>query len=149
MQTDDLAGSRGTASGSEHGENGSARAVLYLRVSTREQAERGGEKEGFSLPAQRDFCKRKAESLGATVIEEFVDRGESAKTADRPELQRMLAFIAEERVEYVIVHKVDRLARNRFDDVQIDLAIRTAGGTLVSCMENIDETPSEIGRAHV
>ncbi len=143
MQTHDLAsGSNGAASGSEHGENGSARAVLYLRVSTKEQAERGGESEGFSIPAQREACKRKAESLGATVVEEFVDRGESAKTADRPELQRMLAFIAEEGVQYVIVHKVDRLARNRFDDVQIDLAIRTAGGTLVSCMENIDETPS-------
>ena len=42
-----------------------ARAVLYLRVSTKDQAERGGETEGFSLPAQRDACARKASSLGA------------------------------------------------------------------------------------
>jgi site-specific DNA recombinase len=35
------------------------RAVIYLRVSTKEQAERGGESEGFSIPAQRDACLRK------------------------------------------------------------------------------------------
>jgi DNA invertase Pin-like site-specific DNA recombinase len=119
-----------------------APAVIYLRVSSKEQAEKGGEAEGFSLPAQREGCKRKAGSLSAAVIEEFVERGESAKTADRPELQRMLAFIAEHPVKYVIVHKVDRLARNRADDVAISLAIRQAGAELVSVSENIDETPS-------
>jgi site-specific DNA recombinase len=40
-----------------------ATAVVYLRVSTREQAERGGEAEGFSIPAQRQACYRKVESL--------------------------------------------------------------------------------------
>jgi site-specific DNA recombinase len=119
-----------------------APAVIYLRVSSKEQAKKGGEAEGFSLPAQREGCKRKAGSLSAAVIEEFVERGESAKTADRPELQRMLAFIVEHPVKYVIVHKVDRLARNRADDVAISLAIRQAGAELVSVSENIDETPS-------
>ena len=113
-----------------------------MRVSSKEQAEKGGEAEGFSIPAQREACKRKAASLKAVVIEEFVERGESAKTADRPELQRMLAFIAEHPVKYVIVHKVDRLARNRADDVAINLAIRQAGAELVSVSENIDQTPS-------
>ena len=42
----------------------------------------------------------------------------------------------------MIVHKVDRLARNRADDVEINLALKAAGATLVSCSENIDETPS-------
>ena len=118
-----------------------APAVIYLRVSSKEQAEKGGQAEGFSLPAQREGCKRKAASLSAVVVEEFVERGESAKTADRPELQRMLAFIAEHPVKYVIVHKVDRLARNRADDVAITLAIRQTGAELVSVSENIDQTP--------
>jgi site-specific DNA recombinase len=84
-------------------------------VSTKEQAERGGEAEGFSLPAQRSATHRKAEQLGAEIVGEFVDRGESAKTADRPELQAMLRFLGETRVDYVVVHKIDRLARNRAD----------------------------------
>jgi site-specific DNA recombinase len=117
-------------------------AVIYLRVSTKEQAEKGGEAEGYSIPAQREACRRKAASLKAAVIEEFPERGESAKTADRPELQRMLGFITEHRVKYVIVHKVDRLARNRADDVVINLALKQAGAELVSVSENIDQTPS-------
>jgi site-specific DNA recombinase len=117
-------------------------AVIYLRVSSKEQAEKGGEAEGFSIPAQREGCKRKAASLQAAVIEEFVERGESAKTADRPELQRMLRFVKDNRVKYVIVHKVDRLARNRADDVVINLALQQAGAELVSVSENIDQTPS-------
>ncbi len=119
-----------------------AAAVIYLRVSSKEQAEKGGEAEGYSIPAQREGCKRKAASLRAVVIEEFVERGESAKTADRPELHRLLAFLVEHPVKYVIVHKVDRLARNRADDVAINLAIRQAGAELVSVSENIDQTPS-------
>lgn len=120
------------------------RAVVYLRVSTKEQAEMGGEAEGFSIPAQRAACLRKAEALGAVVEEEFVDRGESAKTANRPELVRMLAYLREHAVQYVIVHKVDRLARSRADDVVITMEIKQSGAALVSCSENIDETPSGI-----
>jgi site-specific DNA recombinase len=117
-------------------------AVIYVRVSSKEQAEKGGEAEGYSIPAQREGCKRKAASLNAAVIEEFVERGESAKTADRPELQRLLQFVQDNRVKYVIVHKVDRLARNRADDVVINLALQQAGAELVSVSENIDQTPS-------
>jgi site-specific DNA recombinase len=118
-------------------------AVLYLRVSTKEQAKKGGEAEGFSIPAQRDAGYRKAAVLNARIVEEFVDAGESARSADRPDLQRMLEYLAAHpNVKYVIVHKVDRLARNRVDDVEINVAIRAAGAQLVSCTENIDETPS-------
>lgn len=117
-------------------------AVIYLRVSTKEQAERGGEAEGFSIPAQREACHRKAEQLGVSVAAEFVDAGESARSADRPDLQRMLRYLASEPVAVVIVHKVDRLARNRVDDVEINLVIQRAGARLISCTENIDETPS-------
>lgn len=119
------------------------RAVIYLRVSTAGQVNTGRDAEGFSIPAQREACLRKAEALDALVVDEYVDAGESARSADRRELQRMLARLAELRdVDYVIVHKVDRLARNRTDDVNINLAIRQAGAQLVSVSENIDETPS-------
>ena len=117
-------------------------AVSYLRVSTREQAERGGTEEGFSIPAQREANARKAAELGARVVREFVDAGESARSADRDGLQDMLAFIAATRVTFCIVHKLDRLARNRADDVKIHEALINAGVTLVSATESIDQTPS-------
>ena len=120
-------------------------AVSYLRVSTRGQAERGGgADEGFSIPAQREANKRKALSMGAIVGKEFVDRGASAKSADRPELQKMLEYVKEnaDRVDYVIVHKVDRLARNRGDDIDIMRTLRECGVQLVSASESIDDTPA-------
>ena len=121
------------------------RAVSYIRVSTREQAERGGAEEGFSIPAQRDANKRKAASMGALVVKEFVDRGESARSANRPELQKMLAYLRRTPdVDYVIVHKLDRLARNRADDVEINRVFEEAGVRLISTSENIDQTPGGI-----
>ena len=120
-------------------------AVSYLRVSTRGQAERGGgADEGFSIPAQREANKKKALSMGAIVAKEFVDRGASAKSADRPELQKMLEYVKEnaDRVDYVIVHKIDRLARNRGDDIDIMRVLRECGVQLVSASESIDDTPA-------
>ena len=80
--------------------------------------------------------------MGALVVKEFADRGESARSANRPELQKMLAYLKEDGgIDYVIVHKLDRLARNRADDVEINRAFEEAGVRLVSTSENIDQTP--------
>ena len=117
-------------------------AVSYLRVSTKEQASKGGRDEGFSIPAQREANLRKAQGLNAIIIEEFVDAGESARKADRPALMELIEYVKTHPVAYCIVHKVDRLARNRADDVAIHLALKEAGVLLVSATENIDETPS-------
>ncbi len=122
-------------------------AISYLRVSTHDQATRGGgAEEGFSIPAQREANKKKAASIGAIIIKEFVDRGASARSADRPELQKMLEYIEDNKnqIDYVIVHKVDRLARNRGDDVDISRAFNRANVKLVSTTESIDESPSGI-----
>ena len=56
-----------------------ARALIYLRVSTKDQAEAGRDVEGYSIPAQREACRRRAETLDADVVEEFDDRVESAR----------------------------------------------------------------------
>jgi site-specific DNA recombinase len=119
------------------------RAVIYLRVSTKKQVSKDDDPDGYSLPAQREACERKAETLDAEVVEVFVDRGESAKTADRREFQRMLAFVKEAKdIDYVILDKVDRFARNRRDDANILFELRSVGTQLVSVKENIDETPA-------
>lgn len=78
--------------------------------------------------------------LGGILVDEYVDAGESAKSAHRPELQRMLRELKQRRIDYVIVHKIDRLARNRADDVEINTAIVRAGAKLLSVAEPVDET---------
>src|ERR1700687_1940096 len=66
-------------------------AIVYTRVSTKEQAE-----EGYSIAAQAEACRRLIAERGWTVVDEFVDRGESARTADRPQFQQMLEHIRED-----------------------------------------------------
>ena len=53
-----------------------------------------------------------------------------------------LAALTEPPTPAVIVHKVDRLARNRYDDAVISAQLQAAGARLVSVTENIDQTPS-------
>lgn len=119
------------------------RAISYLRVSTKRQAKRGGREEGFSIPAQREANKRKAETLGAMVVKEFIDPGETGTTLRRKGLREMLAYLAEHPdIDFVIVHKLDRLARSRAGDVEIVKALEEAGVTLISTTENIDQTPT-------
>ena len=119
------------------------RAVIYLRVSTAKQAGKADDPDGYSLPAQREACHRKAAELNAEVVGEYLDRGESAKTADRHQFQRMLTRVRTERdVDYVILDKVDRFARNRRDDANTLFELQAAGCRLISVKENIDDTPA-------
>jgi len=119
------------------------RCVIYLRVSTRGQAEKGEGEEGSSIPAQREACARHIRDAGWDLVDEYADRGESARSAERPQLQAMLARIATERdVDAVVVHKIDRLARNMEDHVAIRALLRRKGVALVSVTENVEETAS-------
>lgn len=55
-------------------------AVIYLRVSTKEQAAKNETGEGYSIPAQRKACLRHIAERGWSLADEFVDAGESART---------------------------------------------------------------------
>ncbi|HEV3047015.1 MAG TPA: recombinase family protein [Solirubrobacteraceae bacterium] len=119
------------------------RAVLYLRVSSRGQLETDYDDDGLSIAAQRERCAQKAAEYDAVVVDEYVERAQSAKTNDRPELNAMLRRIKEQRdVDYVICWKVDRFARDRRDDANMLFEIELAGARLISATENIDHTPA-------
>ena len=114
------------------------RCVVYLRVSTREQAE-----EGYSIPAQREACLKYIKDAGWTFVDEYSDRGESARSQDRPQLQEMLARITRDKdIQAVVVHKIDRLARNMEDHVAIKAILKRANAGLVSVVENIEDSAS-------
>lgn len=123
--------------------DGKAQAVAMYRVSTLSQANTSKDDDGFSIQAQREYSERKADEINVVIVKEFIDRGKSARTADRPGLQDMLKYIADDPdIQYVIVHKLDRLARNRADDVALNLFFAKHGVRLVSATENIDDSPS-------
>ena len=119
------------------------RAVIYIRVSSPGQVKTDYDPEGNSLPAQRKACHRKADQMGLTIIDEYVEPGRSAtEMSKRIAFRQMLARIRAERdVDYVIVYKLSRLARNRYDEALVGVDLAKLGVTLVSATEAIDETP--------
>lgn len=113
------------------------RAVVYVRVSSKEQA------EGYSLDAQREAALRLVAERGLELAEVFEDRGESARTAARPQFQEMLARLGEDRsIGYLVVHKLDRLARNLEDHAMVRARLRKHSVTLVSVTENLEQNAS-------
>ena len=123
-------------------ETSTATAVVYLRVSSSGQVNKGTDPEGYSIPGQREACQARARALNADVLEEYVEYGVSGRTTQRPALQRMLADLKNHRPTYVIIYDLSRLARNRLDDAQLMLHIEGSGAKVVSVLENIDQTAS-------
>lgn len=117
-------------------------AAIYVRVSSTGQLGRDGDEDGYSIPAQVKACETEAHVRGWTVAKVYVERAESAKSDDRPVLQQMLKELPSLGVKYLIVHKVDRLARNRLDDATLYQKLVGMGVKLVSASENIDDTPA-------
>jgi site-specific DNA recombinase len=117
-------------------------AVIYARVSSSGQLGRDGDVDGYSIPAQVEACTREAERRGASVVKVYYERAESARSDNRPVLQQMLAELPALGRGILIVHKVDRLARNRLDDAVLYERLMGMGITLVSASENIDATPA-------
>lgn len=76
------------------------------------------------------------------VIGHFIDEGESAKTANRPELKRLIQHCKENRdTDIVLVHKIDRLARNLIDYATIEAILKQKGIRLVSVSDPSDDNP--------
>ncbi|MGH9660727.1 MAG: recombinase family protein, partial [Bryobacteraceae bacterium] len=98
----------------------------------------------LSIPAQLQAMRDYARQRDWKIVEEFIEPGVSAKTADRPVLQTLLTRVAvpELRIETVLVHKIDRLARNVFDYATIKALLKTRSIRLASVVENTDDSVS-------
>ena len=115
------------------------KAVIYCRVSTKEQVDEGG-----SLASQEKICTEYALKNGYDIARVFIEQGESAKNANRTELQAMLTFCALKRngICAVIAYKVDRIARNIDDYRQIRLMLKKHGVEIKSTSEYFEDTPA-------
>lgn len=114
------------------------KALAYARVSTKEQAEKG-----YSIPAQLKAIREYAKSHGFRILDEYVDEGESAKTADRPSFLKMIKRCTKDKtIDAVIVHKIDRFSRNNLDFYTYKAILKREGVRLISVTENIEETPA-------
>ena len=115
------------------------KAVIYCRVSTKEQVD-----EGSSLESQIRVCTNYAIRNGYEIVHSFIEKGESAKTTDRTELQNLLAFCSNKknRVSAVIIYKVDRLSRNTHDYGTLRAVLKRYGVEIKSTSENLADNPA-------
>ena len=113
------------------------RAVLYARYSSDNQR---AESAHAQIRAARAYCDR----YGYTVIREFVDEEISGKTDKRPDFQRMIAFVRAGEADVVVVHKVDRWARNRYDAAHYRHLVKKAGARVEYVEQRIDGSPESV-----
>jgi site-specific DNA recombinase len=117
------------------------RTVAYLRVSTDKQADRG-----VSLDAQRAKVAAYAELYDLELVDVVVDAGASAKTLDRPGLERALTMLRRGEAEALLVVKLDRLTRSVRDLGElVERHFAPGKAALLSVGEQID-TRSAAGR---
>jgi len=112
-------------------------AVLYCRYSSDSQREE-------SIEGQIRECTEYAKYNNLTIIGSYIDRALSAKTDNRPEFQRMIKDSAKRLFDVVIVWKLDRFARNRYDSAYYKAALRKNSVKVISAKENISDGPEGI-----
>ncbi len=112
-------------------------AVIYARYSSDSQREE-------SIEGQLRECREYAERNDMTVVGTYIDRALSAKTADRPEFQHMIKDSAKELFEIVLVWKLDRFSRDRYDSAHYKHILKKNGVKVVSVKENISDGPEGI-----
>ena len=116
-------------------------AVAYLRVSTDKQADRG-----VSLEAQRAKLEAYATLYELNLVAVEVDAGVSAKTLERPALQRALEALERSEAKVLVVMKLDRLTRSVRDlGLLVEKYFAKGKWELMSVSENIN-TQSAAGR---
>ena len=117
------------------------RTIAYLRVSTERQAD-----TGVSLDAQQEKARAYASLYDLDLTEMIIDAGESAKTLDRPGLQRALSMLKTGQADALLVVKLDRLTRSVVDlGKLIETYFAPGKAALMSVSEQID-TRSAAGR---
>ena len=112
-------------------------AVIYARYSSDNQREE-------SIEGQIRECTAYAEKNGITIVKHYIDRAISAKTDNRPEFQQMIKDSDKKLFDIVLVWKLDRFARNRYDSARYKTQLKKNGVKLMSATEIISEGPEGI-----
>lgn len=112
-------------------------AWAYARFSSDHQRE---ESIDAQLRAITDYCQRN----GYILTNIYRDEAKSATTDDRPQFQQIFSDIGTAPPDAVIVHKLDRFSRDRYDSAFYKRKLKEKGVQLLSVLENIDGSPESI-----
>lgn len=109
-------------------------AVIYARYSSNSQTEQ-------SIEGQLRVCQQYAQQNDLLIVDTYIDRAMTGTNDNRAAFQKMLADSKKKQFEVVLVYKLDRFARNKYEAINNKHRLRENGVKLISAMENIPDTP--------
>ena len=113
------------------------KVVIYARFSSDNQRDE-------SIDAQQRACEEYAKRNGMIIVDTYIDRAKSATSDKRPEFQRMINDAKQKKFDVVLVHKLDRFSRDKYDSVIYKKRLKDNNVKLVSVVENIDGSPESL-----
>ena len=112
-------------------------AVIYARYSCDNQTEQ-------SIEGQLRVCQDFAKRNDILVVDTYIDRAMTGTNDARPDFQRMIKDSNKRQWDYVIVYKLDRFSRDKYETTIHKHTLKENGIKLLSAMENIPDTPEGI-----
>ena len=113
------------------------KAVIYARFSCSNQTEQ-------SIEGQLRVCHEFAKRNDILIVHEYIDRARSGTNDSRPAFQEMIRDCKKHEWEQVIVYKLDRFSRDKYDTAVHKHTLRENGVVVVSATENLPDTPEKI-----
>ena len=112
-------------------------AVIYARYSSDRQTEQ-------SIEGQVRVCNDFAERNGIVIVHSYIDRATTGTNDNREQFQQMMKDSDKRAWDYVLVYKLDRFSRNKYEMAMHRKRLKDNGIKILSAMENIPETPEGI-----
>ena len=112
-------------------------AVIYARYSSDNQTEQ-------SIEGQLRVCEQYAQNNDILILNTYIDRAMTGTNDNRPDFQRMIKDSNKKEFEFVLVYKIDRFSRNKYETAKYKKILKDNGVKLLSAMENIPDTPEGI-----
>jgi site-specific DNA recombinase len=112
-------------------------AVIYARYSSDSQTEQ-------SIEGQLRVCEQYAKNNDFVILNTYIDRAMTGTNDNRPDFQKMIKDSSNKEFEFIIVYKLDRFSRNKYETAKYKKILKDNGVKLVSAMENIPDTPEGI-----
>ena len=112
-------------------------AVIYARYSSENQTEQ-------SIEGQLRVCEQYAKNNDILILNTYIDRAMTGRNDNRPDFQRMIKDSYKKEWQYILVYKIDRFSRNKYETAKYKKILKDNGIKLLSAMENIPDTPEGI-----
>ena len=90
------------------------------------------------------LCEEYAQKNNILILDTYIDRAMTGTNDNRPDFQRMLKDSSRKEWNFVLVYKLDRFSRNKYETAIHKKALRDNGVKVLSAMENIPDTPEGI-----